>query len=54
MFLPTSHDIQQACNKMQEQWSEWERRKRSGWVEEIHWLPPEVDSLLYDIFPDSY
>ena len=56
VFLPTLDDIRQSCGKIQEHWSEWERRKRSGWVEEPHWFPPlvEVDSLLYDISPDSY
>jgi hypothetical protein len=55
-FLPTLHDIRQACDKIQENWSEWERRKRSGGIEKPHWLPPfvEVDLLFHDVFPDSY
>ncbi|MHB8972138.1 MAG: hypothetical protein ACYC3X_06505 [Pirellulaceae bacterium] len=51
VFMPTSLDIRQACDKIQERWSERERRKRAGWVEGQHWLPPlvEVDSLPYDV-----
>ena len=60
VFLPTSHDIRQACEKIQETWSERERRKRAGWIEGGHWLPPlvETESLLDDISratdPQSY
>jgi hypothetical protein len=51
VFLPTTHDIREACEKIQESWSERERRKRAGWIEGGHWLPPlvETESLLEDI-----
>lgn len=50
VFLPTSHDIRQACDRIQQNWSERERRKRAGWQEGGQWLPPVVttDSLLDD------
>ena len=50
VFLPTSHDIRQACDRIQQDWSERERRKRAGWLEGGQWLPPVVstDSLLDD------
>jgi len=48
VFLPSSLDIRRACEKIQEGWSERERRKRAGGEEGGHWLPPlvETDSLL--------
>ncbi len=50
VFLPTSHDIRQACDRIQQKWSDRERRKRAGWTEGGQWLPPVVstDSLLDD------
>ena len=51
VFMPTSHDIREACERIQESWSERERRKRAGWTDGGHWLPPlvETDSLLYEV-----
>jgi hypothetical protein len=50
VFLPTSHDIRQACERIQEGWTPRERQKRAGWAEQQHWLPPlvEADSLYLD------
>ncbi len=50
VFVPTSHEIREACERIQEGWSERERRKRAGWIEGGRWLPPlvEIDSLLYE------
>ena len=52
VYLPTSHDIQQACEKIQQGWSEREKLKRSGRTEGKHWLPPLVESE--SLFPDGY
>lgn len=51
VYLPSSHDIRQACDRIQKGWSERERRKRAGWIEGGHWSPPlvEADSMLYDL-----
>ena len=51
VYLPTSRDIQQACEKIQKGWTEKERRKRSGQPEGARWLPPLVASE--SIFPDG-
>ena len=50
VFLPTSHDIRQACERIQEGWTPRERQKRAGCAEQQHWLPPlvESDSLYFD------
>ena len=52
VYLPSKQDIEQACAKIQEGWSERERLKRMGRAEKQHWLPPlvECDSL----FPDGF
>ncbi len=42
VYLPTSRDIQQACEEIQQGWSERERLKRSGRAEGRHWSPPLV------------
>lgn len=42
IYLPTKQDIDAACAKFQERWSERERRKRSGWIEKEGWTPPVV------------
>ncbi len=50
VYLPTSHDIEQACERIQAGWTERERLKRAGWVEGRHWTPPLVatDTLYSD------
>lgn len=50
VFLPTSVDIRQACERIQEGWTERERKKRAGANNQQHWLPPlvEADSLFLD------
>ena len=50
IFLPTSHDIREACDRIQEGWSDRERQKRAGWAEGRHWSPPLViaDSSFLD------
>ena len=52
VYLPTSHDIQQACERIQEGWSDREKLKRSGRAEGRHWLPPLVESET--LFPDGF
>ncbi len=52
VYLPTSHDIQQACERIQEGWSDREKLKRSGRAEGRHWLPPLVDSET--LYPDGF
>ncbi len=52
VYLPTSHDIQRACEEIQEGWSEREKLKRSGRAEERHWSPPLIDSET--LFPDGF
>jgi hypothetical protein len=60
VFMPTSQDIQRACERIQGSWSERERKKRAGWTENGRWLPPlvEVDALLSEVSrtgdPQSY
>ncbi len=51
VYLPDSHDIQQACEEIQEGWSDRERLKRSGRMEGQHWLPPLIESET--LFPDG-
>jgi len=51
VYLPTKHDIRQACEEIQQGWTDKERRKRSGRVEGRHWLPPLVESD--SVFPDG-
>ena len=50
-YEPTAQDIREACERIQEGWSERERRNRAGDIEGRHWLPPLVEgqSLLYDV-----
>jgi hypothetical protein len=43
IFEPTVRDIRRACEKIQENWSDQERRKRAGQAQREHWLPPVVD-----------
>jgi hypothetical protein len=43
IFEPTARDIRRACEKIQEKWSDQERRKRAGQAQREHWLPPVVD-----------
>ena len=50
VYLPTSHDIERACEKIQEGWSERERLKRSGRADGRHWSPPIIESET--LFPD--
>jgi hypothetical protein len=52
VYLPTSHDIQKACEEIQKGWSEREKLKRSGRSEGRHWLPPLVDSETFS--PDGF
>ena len=51
VYLPSSHDIQQACEEIQQGWSERERLKRSGRAEGRHWSPPLVNTE--SLFPDG-
>ncbi len=51
VYLPTSYDIEQACERIQAGWTERERLKRAGWAEGRHWLPPLVDTET--LFPDG-
>ncbi len=44
IFRPTPHEIRRACEKIQQRWSERERRKRSGRPKDEHWTPPLVTS----------
>ena len=43
IFEPSARDIRRACEKIQEKWSDQERRKRAGEQHREHWLPPLVD-----------
>jgi hypothetical protein len=52
VYLPTSREIREACERIQAGWSERERRKRSGQAEGRRWLPPLIDSDT--LFPDGF
>lgn len=52
VYLPSSHDIQEACERIQKGWSERERLKRSGGDERWRWLPPVVE--CESLYPDGY
>ena len=41
---PTPEEIKDACEKIQEGWSEQDRKKRAGQVDNGGWTPPEVKS----------
>jgi hypothetical protein len=49
VFEPTPHEIERACEEIQEGWSERERRKRAGSSQGGRWLPPFIDSALLDV-----
>ncbi len=51
VYLPSSRDIQLACEEIQKGWSDRERVKRAGGDEGRHWLPPLVD--CESLFPDG-
>jgi hypothetical protein len=53
-FLPTGYDIRTACEKIRENWSERERKKRAGLQYEVsNWTPPEVSiRSIYDAARD--
>lgn len=51
VYLPSKHDIEKACEKIQQGWSELERLKRMGRAEKQHWLPPVVE--CESLFPDG-
>jgi hypothetical protein len=50
VFEPSPRDIRFACEKIQAQWSPKERRKRAGYADGRHWLPPmvELESALHE------
>ena len=39
-YRPTARDIRRACARIQDSWSETERRKRAGFPEQDPWMPP--------------
>ena len=55
IFEPTARDIRRACEKIQENWSDQERRKRAGQQHQDHWMPPfvDLDSLDSERFIES-
>ncbi len=42
-YQPTPGDIRNACDHIQEKWSEKERDKRAGHLAEGQWTPPSVN-----------
>ena len=50
-FEPTVAEIREACEKIQQGWSERERNKRAGWANGPRWAPPLVQTDY--LFPDS-
>jgi len=42
IFRPTPHEIRSACERIQQRWSDRERRKRAGRPKNEHWSPPLV------------
>ena len=42
-YRPSAEEIQQACAKIQEQWSVRQRDKRAGRVTKDNWTPPRIE-----------
>lgn len=40
--LPSEREIQDACQEIQQKWSDAERRRRAGLPKVQYWLPPFV------------
>lgn len=46
-YLPTVGDIRNACEEIQDKWSDHERRKRAGLPRLEPWNPPMVPAALF-------
>jgi hypothetical protein len=42
-YRPSAEEIEQACAKIQQQWSVRQRDKRAGRVSDNNWTPPRIE-----------
>ncbi len=49
-YEPSCAEIRCACEEIQRGWSDRERRKRAGALDNPNWLPPsvELESLIFE------
>ena len=55
VYLPTTDDIKKACDRIREDWTTLEYRKRSGYVGTVRgdflpWTPPVVSAQFVRLF----
>jgi len=55
IYLPSAGDIEKACDQIQESWTAWEHRKRSGYLDAapgdvLPWTPPVVPAMFSGLY----